>query len=248
MKKNGFTLVELLGVIAVMGVLIVIVATNGFGIFNKVKSNIDKLEEDNLLEAARVFLVDVDNDLISEWPTTCSNKSVFSVVCDDSGNCSTVTITDGNINTTSCTNCGCNVDVGYLEEKLYFNDGKNKCDDDAILNLKLLGELEYIDYIVAKVNTDAICTKTDGTDGNIDYKLIKAAKDYLKELDESESSNYYGEKELTVEDFIDESGFEADSGYSCNLNSKLKLQIKGRFVATDFIAEKQSEDQVICSN
>ena len=39
MNKKGFTLVELMGVIAVMAVLIVVVATNGFGVFNKAKSS-----------------------------------------------------------------------------------------------------------------------------------------------------------------------------------------------------------------
>ena len=66
MNKKGFTLVELLGVIVVLGLIIVLVATNGFGLLNKTKSAINKVEEDNLMEAARVFLVDVDNGLCED--------------------------------------------------------------------------------------------------------------------------------------------------------------------------------------
>ena len=120
-----------MGVIAVMAVLIVVVATNGFGVFNKAKSGINKIEEDNLLEAARVFLVDVENDFVSSWPSTCNNKNAFTVVC-NGANCFKVSITDGKISKTACTDdCWCEVPVEYIEDSLYF-PAVNDNDDDLL--------------------------------------------------------------------------------------------------------------------
>jgi len=119
---------------------------------------------------------------------------------------------------------------------------------DKKLKLKLLGEVKFTDYLVTKNTLDEICTKTDGTVGNIDYKLINAAKEYLKGLDDSETSNFYSEKIITVDEFINLSGFTVDSGYSCNSDKTLKLQLKGRFVTTDYVAEKENDTDIICEN
>lgn len=138
MKKNGFTLVELMGVIAVMAVLIVVVATNGFGVFNKAKSGIDKLEEDNLLESARVFLVDVDNGLCptSMTDAECTAKRNDCVDTD-----------------------GCTIDVQFLEDNTYFNDKGNRCDGTQFLNLKIEEVNDNInDYVAEKQSdTQVIC-------------------------------------------------------------------------------------------
>ena len=251
MNKKGFTLVELMGVIAVMAILIVVVATNGFGAFNKAKSGIDKLEEDNLLEAARVFLVDVDNNLLksTDWTPNCDNKNDFSVVCDASGICSSISInTNGEISKNSCTDCGCVINVEYLENKLYFDDKNDKCEDTKELRLKLLGELQYTDYLVAKETTDIICPKDDDPNKSIDYKLISAAKDYLKGLSVADIEDYYSETKIEVRDLIDNGSFTADAGYTCDSDAELKLQVKGRFVTNDYIADKVNSTDVICEN
>jgi len=150
MNKKGFTLVELMGVIAVMAVLIVVVATNGFGVFNKAKSSINKLEEDNLLEGARVFLVDVDNNLCPSIITDCEEKRNECVVTiNSSGN---------------KTGSGCIVEVSFLEEYDYFDDKANRCKGEQTLNLKIENKLDAdnniieTNYIAEKVNsTDVIC-------------------------------------------------------------------------------------------
>ena len=77
MNKKGFTLVELLATIVVLGLVLVITMTNGFGIFNKAKGSINQIEEDNLIEAAKVFLVDVENDFVTTYPTGCDNRDNF---------------------------------------------------------------------------------------------------------------------------------------------------------------------------
>ncbi len=58
MKKNGFTLVELLAVVAILGVLAVIaggVITNSIG---GAKSDIDKLQMETLSSTAKLFFQD----------------------------------------------------------------------------------------------------------------------------------------------------------------------------------------------
>lgn len=248
MNKKGFTLVELLAVIVLLGLILVITMTNGFGIFNKAKGGINKIEEDNLIEAAKVFLVDVENDFVTNWPSNGFNKDNISVVCDGS-NCYYVTIDSNNkITKNICTDafCGTTIDVGYLKNNMYFNDNKESCKADKKLNIRLEGNLEYTNYIVKNQGTEDICKKTGSP--SIDYKLFNAAKEYLKNLvknNDSSISNYFNEKVMTFSEFKTASGFIEDTGYTCNGN--ITLQILGTFNVVDYIVEKQS-DEAICTN
>jgi len=61
MNKKGFTLVELLAVIVVIAILLIIVSTSGFGVFNKAK---DKLLEENInsiKEGVNILITEVDS-------------------------------------------------------------------------------------------------------------------------------------------------------------------------------------------
>lgn len=132
-NKKGFTLVELLGTIAILALLSVIVFTKGFGAFNKTKESINKIEEDNLLEAAKVFLVDVDNGL-------CPND----IDCTAKKN--------------ECAS-GCTVSVEYLEKHNYFDDKGNHCKDEMILNLFIeQNEGVTTGYKAEKQSDDIICS------------------------------------------------------------------------------------------
>lgn len=140
MKNKGFTLVELLAVIVLLGLVLVITMTNGFGLFNKAKGGINQIEEDNLIEAAKVFLVDVDNDFVSAWPTGCSSKSDFTAIS------------------------GCNVKVSYIIEN-YMDKIPQSCDDSKILTLKIVEDSTtgIVDYVVEKQISggveEIICSK-----------------------------------------------------------------------------------------
>lgn len=58
-NKRGFTLVELIGVIAILGMVMVIVATNGLGAFNNAKTKLKEEDEKTIVEAAKVLMTDV---------------------------------------------------------------------------------------------------------------------------------------------------------------------------------------------
>ena len=68
MNKKGFTLVELLAVIVLLGIVITLAATKGFGVFDTAKDKISKQNENAIKEAARVYMTDVQycNDDLNE--------------------------------------------------------------------------------------------------------------------------------------------------------------------------------------
>lgn len=59
MNKKGFTLVELLAVIVILGLVITIVGTKGFGAFDNTKKAITKQNESAIKEAANVLMTEV---------------------------------------------------------------------------------------------------------------------------------------------------------------------------------------------
>lgn len=61
MNKKGFTLVELLGVIVILGIIITIVATKGFGAFDNTKAKINEENLNTIKEAANLLMTEVKN-------------------------------------------------------------------------------------------------------------------------------------------------------------------------------------------
>ena len=59
MNKKGFTLVELLAVIVILGLVMTIVGTKGFGAFDNTKKAITKQNESAIKEAANVLMTEV---------------------------------------------------------------------------------------------------------------------------------------------------------------------------------------------
>lgn len=61
LSRKGFTLVELLAVIVVLTLVIVIVATKGFGAFDNAKDKIDKMNENAIVEATEIIKLDIEH-------------------------------------------------------------------------------------------------------------------------------------------------------------------------------------------
>lgn len=61
MNKKGFTLVEVLSVIVILSLIIVIVATKGFGAFNNTKDKIAELNNKAVEEGLELLKLDIEN-------------------------------------------------------------------------------------------------------------------------------------------------------------------------------------------
>lgn len=61
LNNKGFTLVEILAVVSILALIIIIVATNGFGAFDNTKKKIDEENKKVIIEGAKVLLVEIQN-------------------------------------------------------------------------------------------------------------------------------------------------------------------------------------------
>lgn len=61
LNNKGFTLVELLSVIVLLGLILVIVGTKGLGVFDNAKVAIDNQNKEAIIEGAKVLLVEIEN-------------------------------------------------------------------------------------------------------------------------------------------------------------------------------------------
>lgn len=61
MNKKGFTLVEILAVIVILGLVMVIVGTKGFGAFDNTKNKITELNKEAIVESANLLILDIEN-------------------------------------------------------------------------------------------------------------------------------------------------------------------------------------------
>ncbi len=129
MNKKGFTLVELLAVIVVLGLVITITATKGFGAFDNTKKAITKQNLKAIKEAANVLATQIDNcddDIDDElWKTGEGDKNLAQyngITTPEGANCDDLKAKmqkkeDG----TGCIS----VNVGYLIDNQYLSENKD---------------------------------------------------------------------------------------------------------------------------
>ena len=65
MKKNGFTLVEVLAVISILGVVIVFVVPNLLSAFYKSRDILSDYEKNTIKDAGKMYITDLDNGIKS---------------------------------------------------------------------------------------------------------------------------------------------------------------------------------------
>lgn len=108
MKKNGFTLVELLAVIAVLAILILVAAPNVIRMIGK--------QQDKLTEQAL-------NDL-KDAAVSYASANVFLKACADG-------FEPTSVDSTSVSGCTVKISVEELVTKQYFRDDSNHCKHDG---------------------------------------------------------------------------------------------------------------------
>lgn len=59
-RRKGFTLVELLAVIVVLGVILVLVAPTALSSFYKARATLNEMEQGIIIDAAKIYLTDLD--------------------------------------------------------------------------------------------------------------------------------------------------------------------------------------------
>ena len=127
MNKKGFTLVELLAVIVVLGLVITITATKGFGAFDNTKKAITKQNLNAIKEAANVLAEQIDNcddDIDSElWDDNKGNLAQYNGITTAEGaNCDALKEKMIKIDE----NTGCiRVTVDYLITNQYLSENKD---------------------------------------------------------------------------------------------------------------------------
>ena len=73
MKKKGFTLIELIAVIAVIAVLSVMVLPSIIDIFNNNKDTITQIQENEILDSAKMYVEDYcNNPMNSDYKQDCN--------------------------------------------------------------------------------------------------------------------------------------------------------------------------------
>ena len=120
MNKKGFTLVELLAVIVILGLVITIVGTKGFGAFDNTKKAITRQNINAIKEASRVLATQIENcdDELDNELWTTSDLTDFNSIPAEKKNCS------GLKEKMSSNEC-IKITVKYLIDNDYLSDNKD---------------------------------------------------------------------------------------------------------------------------
>lgn len=158
MNKKGFTLVELLSVVVILGVLIVLIVPFTKGSFYKMKGSIEKVNRDNLIEGAKtlgtdIYICDICHeqyDLSGNVIVSCDGyKDILQEVSILTGESNMDCIKAGNL-----LKNGIRVSVQYLKDNDYFSDRANNCEEDGEMTIK-----EQNGNIKVTLDEDVLCNR-----------------------------------------------------------------------------------------
>lgn len=134
MKKKGFTLVELLAVIAILAILVVIAMPNVLGMFNSAKSNTFVTEVQTMMDTAKTQFT--SDQLSSPGPITYSSTGTtkldmdgkqkeYRIAMDVQGNITEVTVMDASF-------CYTKTSDNVAKTDVVKDDVKLKTDSDTL--------------------------------------------------------------------------------------------------------------------
>jgi prepilin-type N-terminal cleavage/methylation domain-containing protein len=136
MKKNGFTLVELLAVIVILGMLATLVTTNVVKYINSSKEQTNKLALNNLKDAAITYGLDKLNIAKA---------------------CALTSIPDS-YNPSYPNGCAANlISVKDLKDAGYFTDDKKVCSETGQILIYRYHDVTYDTYEIKVYIADSVC-------------------------------------------------------------------------------------------
>ena len=178
MNKKGFTLVEILAVIVILSLVIVIVSTKGFGVFDNAKSAISRENLNTLKKSANELAAQIescDDDVDNELWEGDNSLANLNGISNDKKDCS------GLKEKMSSNEC-ISVTVGYLIENNYLSDN----DDFTDIKNNKIKICKNSNKIV--INTDEI-DKIDSDDKTKDNEDMTLAKVIIKNAKNPKNSN-----------------------------------------------------------
>lgn len=138
MKKNGFTLVEVLAVISILGVIIVLTLPSLLDLFQKSKHIMNDYEKGNIIDASKLYVEDLDNGIKSYNGLTGYDFKKY--VVENSGiSISLQTLIDEGYYDDACTT---NICKKYHKSKL--DDSLEKVECNALVTISVKEQDGYL--------------------------------------------------------------------------------------------------------
>lgn len=157
-NKKGFTLVELLAVITILGFLMILLLPNVRNSFLNMKNQTEKINREHLIDAGKtlgtdIFICDVCHEqynLKGDLIISCEgHKDILQMVSALTG--------EANMNCAKARNLlkdGIRVSVLYLKDNDYFSDRANNCEENGEMTIK-----EVNSNIIVTLDDNIKCNK-----------------------------------------------------------------------------------------
>lgn len=250
MKKRGFTLVELLAVIVIIGIVSLIIFPSVTSYIEKSKKSSYNIQKDLIEKAAKKWVTDNSEELLQKDPYHLNNINLTITTLKKEGYLENNYIVNPQ---TKKVMTGCVVATYQSNQNQYefqYNDGKDTYSKNASSNEKLKEEIAGCDnnkgYIYTYYIIDGELEKTNGilTSTNKSIELSEIFADYLIKKSSNEDTglinlgNQYFYQGLTPTNYVKIDGYDTVWNIlSINNNDKtIKLVAPAKTINSTLIA------------